>query len=250
MTAQAQVCTPNPLYLALGIPGVYPNPQMQSAIASGSQGQPYTETFTLAVPADTTIDLSPYIGFPFPPVTVAVNFQEVTGFTGLPSGINYQCDQANCQWIGGADGCVRLSGTPTQGGLFDVGMETGYNITVPGAVPVIGGQALTIPFPGLNWDMDVTAVGVADPHANGFVLAQNAPNPFSGTTTIAFQAPKPSSVRFEVIDLNGRVLHATDHRASAGANSITFDASTFAAGIYLYRISSGDSYVIRKMMVE
>jgi hypothetical protein len=247
---KAQVCTPNPLYVLAGIPGIYPNPLIQSSLASGNQGQPYTETFTMMVPQDTTIDLSSYIGFPFPAITVSVNFQEVTAITGLPAGVNYTCDLSNCQWVGGTNGCIRLSGTPTQGGTFPIGMTTGYNVTVPQNVPVIGGQALTIPVPGLSWDMDITAVGIEDAKANALSIFQNAPNPFHGTTTITYHALKPMAVQFVVTDLTGRVLHDVQVRANLGDNSIQFDATDLAPGIYLYRLSNGEKSATSKMVVE
>jgi hypothetical protein len=249
--AQAQpVCSPNPLYVLAGIPGIYPNPAIQPTLASGDQGVPYTETFTIMVPPDTTIDLSALIGFPFPPISVSVNYQEVSAITGLPSGLNYQCDPVNCQWIGGQNGCAKISGTPTQGGTFPVGMTSVYNVTIPQSVPVIGGTTQNIPIPGLDWTMDVTAVGVADQQADAFWIAHNAPNPFHGTTAISFNSPKPSTIAFEVTDLTGKLLHAETIRASAGANTFSFDASTFTPGIYLYKLSNGTQSAVSKMVVN
>jgi hypothetical protein len=151
--AHAQVCTPDPTALFLGIPGIYPNPAITSNLTAGNQGQAYSETMTIMVPQDTTIDLSAFIGFPFPAISVSVNFQEVTAITGLPTGLNYTCDLSNCQWGGGVNGCIKLDGTPTQGGSFNVGMSTGYNVSVPQQVPVIGGSAITIPIPWFELDI-------------------------------------------------------------------------------------------------
>jgi hypothetical protein len=229
--AKAQVCTPDPLVLLAGIPGVYPNPLITSNLAAGDQNVPYTERFTMVVPEDTTIDLSSYIGFPFPAITVSVNYQTVTAITGLPSGLNYTCDLSNCQWAGGINGCIQVAGTPTQGGTFNIGMTTAYNVTVPQQVPVIGGSAIDVPIPGLGWTMDVTAVGVRDAQTNSLWIAQNAPNPFHGTTKITYHAPKPSAIQFVVTDLMGKVMHTEQMRATAGDNTISFDATDLAAGI-------------------
>jgi Secretion system C-terminal sorting domain len=248
---QAQVCIPNPLYVSLGIPGVYPNPAIQNSLASGNQGAAYVETFTIVVPQDTTIDLSALIGFPFPAVSVSVNYQEVTAIAGLPNGLNYVCAPANCQFPGGTDGCIKLSGTPTQGGTFNVSMATAYNVTVPGAVPVIGGSAISVPFPGgLNWSLDINGVGVKDQQTNAFWIAHNAPNPFNGTTVISYNAPKPATISFEVTDLAGKRLHTETVRAIAGINELSYDASGLAAGIYLYKLSNGDQSVTSKMVVH
>jgi hypothetical protein len=252
-TARAQVCTPDPLALLAGIPGVYPSPLPplnQTALASGQQGDPYSQTFTFVVPADTTIDLSSVIGFPFPPVTVSVNYLQVSGITGTAPGLNYACDPSNCQWPGGSNGCALLSGTPTQSGVFNVVMSAAFNYSVPQQVPVIGGQAIDIPFPGLEWTQDIAAVGVQDQQANNLWISQNAPNPFHGTTKITYHAPKPSAVEFTVMDVTGKVMHTETLRATAGDNTFSFDATDLAGGIYLYRLSNGEKTAVSKMVVE
>jgi hypothetical protein len=251
--AKAQVCTPDPLALIAGIPGVYPSPLPplnQDQLAAGQQGDPYSQTFTFLVPADTTIDLSSYIGFPFPPVTLSVNYLAVTGITGAAPGLNYACDPANCQFPGGSNGCALLSGTPTQGGLYNVVMNAAFNYSVPQQVPVIGGQALDIPFPGLEWEQNIQAVGVKDVQSNSLSIGHNSPNPFHGVTQISYNSPKPAAISFVVMDLTGKVMHDAQVRAVAGENVISFDATDLAAGIYLYRLSNGEKSVTSKMVVE
>ncbi len=247
--AQA-VCAPDQLALLAGIPGIYPNPLIQSSLASGDQNVPYSQTITFIVPADTTIDLSALIGFPFPAINVSVNFQEVSAINGLPNGLNYACSPANCQWVGGSNGCLKISGTPTEGGTFNVGLSTGYNVTIPGSVPVIGGSAQTIPIPGISWTQDITAVGVEDQQANAFWIAGNAPNPFHGTTTIKFNAPKPATISLNVTDLTGKRLHTESMRAVMGINLFSYDASSLAPGIYFYTLSNGEKSATGKMVVR
>jgi hypothetical protein len=250
--SQAQtVCIPNPIYVSLGIPGVYPNPLIQANLTDGEQNVAYTEFFTTIVPADTTIDLSAYAGgFPLPAVTVSVNYQEVTALDGLPTGLNYVCDPSNCQWVGGTNGCIKLSGTPTQAGTFTVSMSTGYNVSVPQGIPVLGGTALTIPIPGLSWGLNIIGVGVDNQDPNALHITQNIPNPFHGTTTIRFTAPKPTKVDLTVTDLAGRVVSTQQFAATVGSNALTYDATALPAGIYLYRLSDGAKSVTSKMVVE
>jgi hypothetical protein len=251
LSAKAQtVCQPNQIFAAIGIPGVYPNPIQQSSLAPGVQGSPYSQVFTFIVPADTTIDISALIGFPLPPVNVSVNYQEVTGMSGLPNGLNYQCDLSSCQWPGGINGCALLSGTPTQNGLFTVGMTTGYNVNIPVGVPVLGGQAVTIPIPGISWDMDITATSAADLKADQFSISQNGPNPFHGTTNILFNAPRPASIEFVVTDLSGKQVHAETFRATTGVNTLVFDATDLVPGVYIYQLSNGEKAVNSKMVVQ
>ena len=247
--AQA-VCTPDPFALLAGIPGVYPNPLIQSSLTPGDQNVAYSQTITVVVPADTTIDLSPLIGFPFPAINVSVNYQSISAVNGLPNGLNFVCDPSNCQWAGGTNGCLKISGTPTQSGTFNVSLSTGYNVTIPGAVPVIGGTAQTIPIPGISWTLDITAVGVEDQQADAFWIADNAPNPFHGTTMIKYNAPKPATIALDVTDLTGKRLHTESMRAVTGLNEFSFDATGLAPGIYLYTLSNGEKSVTHKMVVQ
>ena len=129
-------CTPNPIFTSLGLPGVYPpaiqipNLPLPLGIADGNLGSNYSQTLTLVVLEDTTMD----VGFLLPTAAVAamsaagisttmtVDVNHVTfDVQGLPTGINYQCDiPNNCQYPSSIDGCIQLYGTPTIAGTFSV----------------------------------------------------------------------------------------------------------------------------------
>jgi len=246
----SQSCTPDQIAVLIGLPGVYPNPVQQSALPSGSVGTAYSERITIITLADTTIDLSAIIGFPVPPVTASVNYQEVTNVTGLPSGMSYSCNPSNCLIPGDSSGCVALTGTPTQGGTFTVGLTTGINIAVPSSVPVLGGQNITVPVPGISWDLEITSsAGVVDAVNRGFTLGQNVPNPVSGSTDIHFTTTKPAIMELTVMDLAGRVVAQQSQRAFVGEQVIRFDATSLEAGVYLIRLSNGQASQTRKMVV-
>jgi len=158
---------------------------------------------------------------------------------GLPTTITTSTDGASTFTVD-----YSLSGT------FNVGMTTGYNVTVPQQVPVIGGQSITIPIPGLGWTMDVTAVGVQEQRENSLWISHNAPNPFHGATTITYHAPRPSDVTMTVTDLLGKVVSVSSSRATVGDNAIRFDANGYTPGIYLYTISNGSQAATGKMVIE
>ena len=70
-------------------------------------------------------------------------------------------------------------------------------------------------------------------------LAQNYPNPFNPTTTIDYQLPTISQVKLTVYDLLGReVATLIDDVKGAGTHSVTWDASQFASGAYLVRMTA------------
>lgn len=242
-------CTPDQIAVLIGLPGVYPNPIQTSNLEPGTQGVPYSETLTIITVADTTIDLSAQVGFPVPPVTVSIDYQIINSIDGLPSGLTYACNPANCEVPGDSSGCVGISGTPDTSGVFNIVMDTEIGFEVPATVPIIGGQTIEIPIPGVSWDMDVDPVGIEELRDDVFSVAQNGPNPFSGTTTIFYNAPKPAKVAFEVFDLTGHKLYSNVERAHAGQNEIVFDATGYTPGIYLYTLSNGQAMVTHKMVV-
>ena len=84
----------------------------------------------------------------------------------------------------------------------------------------------------------------------GFVLSQNYPNPFNPSTTINYSLAQSNNVTLEVFSIQGqRVATLVNGVQSAGTHSITFDASNLASGMYTYRLTSGTSVIVKKMML-
>ena len=83
-----------------------------------------------------------------------------------------------------------------------------------------------------------------------YKLNQNYPNPFNPTTTISFQLPVTSYVTLKVYDILGNEISSlVDETKSPGSYSISFDGSTLASGMYLYRLYAGNYSQVRKMVL-
>jgi len=83
-----------------------------------------------------------------------------------------------------------------------------------------------------------------------FELLQNYPNPFNPATLIQYALPQPAVVRLEVYNMIGRrVALLVDGQKSAGWHEISFDASSLASGIYIYRIQAGSFVETRQMVL-
>jgi len=78
-----------------------------------------------------------------------------------------------------------------------------------------------------------------------------SPNPFNPITTIIFDLPVASEVRFDVYNLIGaRVgIGLEPTQFSAGSHSITFDGSNLSSGIYIYRLEADRCKVEGKMIL-
>ncbi len=80
-------------------------------------------------------------------------------------------------------------------------------------------------------------------------LEQNEPNPVRDRTNISFNLPKAGAYELTVYNVAGQAVGWMAGQGRAGANSITWDAGNIAAGIYLYRLKSGDQNAARKLVV-
>jgi hypothetical protein len=85
---------------------------------------------------------------------------------------------------------------------------------------------------------------------NGFSLLQNYPNPFKSSTQIEYSIPQSGTVILKVYNLLGQeVITLVNQKQKSGSYSITFDASTLASGIYMYRIEVNGFYLTKKMVL-
>ncbi|MEN9839403.1 MAG: hypothetical protein RL177_882, partial [Bacteroidota bacterium] len=79
-------------------------------------------------------------------------------------------------------------------------------------------------------------------------LSQNYPNPFNPSTTITYTVPEEMRVRLDVYDILGRrVATLVDQSQNAGRYQVQFDMTRYASGVYLYRIVTGESTLVKKM---
>lgn len=238
-------CSPNPAFTG---PGIYPLPS--SPLPSGTVGTPYAQVLTVNVPQDTTINLSSLIGFPVPPVTVTVNSQTIGAITGLPTGLTATPNPVSGLLSGGSSGCIDISGTPTTSGQYIISIPTTLNITVPASVPVIGGTNQDVPGQ-VPYNMEVMgATAIGDANSTGFTLSQNVPNPAHGYTVIRYSLAEVSNVTLEILDLQGRVVYKTASAAVSGEQQFRINVTTFAPGIYLYRLNNGNKSLVNKMVIE
>jgi len=82
-----------------------------------------------------------------------------------------------------------------------------------------------------------------------FSLMQNYPNPFNPVTKISFAIPKKAKVNLSVYDILGRqITTLADDYKEPGSYEYRFDASSYASGVYVYRLTT-DNFVVSKKML-
>lgn len=97
-----------------------------------------------------------------------------------------------------------------------------------------------------------TTVGIAtDPsQGSGVHLTQNIPNPVATKTKIVFEIDRPLSVKLDILDLMGNtVMVPLEGFQSAGKHSIDVDCTRLSPGVYLYRLTTGNSIQTKRLIV-
>jgi len=87
-----------------------------------------------------------------------------------------------------------------------------------------------------------------------FALSQNYPNPFNPVTVIEYALPKASDISLVIYNLRGQEVRRWDIQGQLpGNHRVTWDASSLASGVYLYRLQAGaptDGFMqMRKMLL-
>ena len=82
------------------------------------------------------------------------------------------------------------------------------------------------------------------------ILLQNAPNPFSASTTINYQIPVSDHVRLVVYDAHGREIKTLVNKyQNIGSYTVGFDGNGLPCGMYYYQLSIGPVMKANKMLL-
>jgi hypothetical protein len=75
------------------------------------------------------------------------------------------------------------------------------------------------------------------------------PNPVTGTTTVGFRLEAPGVARLVVIDAAGREVASIERSFATGPQTMLWDASSLPAGIYFYRLTTGEEIASGSIVV-
>ena len=252
-------CSPDFLYTSLGLPGVFPpaiqipNLPLPLGISDGTVGVNYSQTLTMIVPQDTTLD----IGFLLPSAAVAamnlagisttmtVDINHVSfDVQGLPNVVSYQCDISSCQYPSNSDGCIQLSGTPTIAGTFSVPVNMTVNIQLPSInIPLygtVGGMGQDIPaFAAQTYDLLINQSTFLEGSYN---TTRIYPNPTNSICNIEFN----SSKKIRVFNSIGELIYYSNDFL----DRFVFSGSYFGKGIFILESFDKDSYEQHKLIIN
>jgi hypothetical protein len=104
--------------------------------------------------------------------------------------------------------------------------------------------------PGSWGPVLVSIEELSDGISDGFMLAQNYPNPFNLSTKILFAVPSPGPISIKVYNTFGKeVATLLDTHITPGQYSITWNATNFANGVYVYRMHAGDFVETKELIL-
>jgi len=91
-------------------------------------------------------------------------------------------------------------------------------------------------------------IAVEDDAQAAFAVAQNSPNPFNPTTSIAFTVSAEGHVTVDIYNVAGQKVDTlVNGMMSTGRHSVVWDATGFSNGVYFYTVKSGDLSRTMKM---
>lgn len=90
----------------------------------------------------------------------------------------------------------------------------------------------------------ISTIGVEDHSSSTDAVSQNFPNPFSATTTIAYNLNEPNG-KLIVTDISGKIV--SEHPLSSTSGQITIGNLT--PGVYFYSLHANDVMISRRKMI-
>jgi hypothetical protein len=93
------------------------------------------------------------------------------------------------------------------------------------------------------------AMGVNEISTNAFTF-ENYPNPTHDITYFNVDMKENANLVLNVYNNVGQMVYTSENRFNTGRHLVSVDASSFASGLYLYTIKSGDSVIGGKFTKE
>ncbi len=137
--------------------------------------------------------------------------------------------------------------TPEAGAAFGSAVNVNAGIAVVGSPQYDGsaadaGAAFLFGVPTTSAEDDATA--------STFRLDAPYPNPFTTATTFAYSLDKPAEVTLAVFDVLGREVVTVERGLRpAGQHTVPWTAARLPSGIYVVRLSAGDTSVTRRLVL-
>lgn len=230
--ANAQ-CTPD---LSLVTTGVYP-----AVLPAARVGQTYAEILQFHVTKDTMVTI-PIFG------TTKANVDSFTivQVNGIPNGMSFQCNTANCTIPGGGNGCADIKGNPTQKGVYP--LEIVLKIKV--SIGILGSQTVYDTLTAYSLIVN-SPVSIKNANQNENFNYQIFPNPIvNNQFNLSVWNKNSSNCTVKVYNIQGALVAMQLVNLNAGFNQQNIQLDGIAKGIYLLQIKNENNQFHEKIVVE
>ncbi len=199
----------------------------RDSLTTGMANHAYTDDVSFVMPPSVNITT---------PITATVTLRRIniTGISGLPLGLNWQCDNGTCIYLpssGQQLGAIRFCGTPLTAGYYTLTVYISADVTVSG-IGDRNGEAQTY----------TTHLRILPDTSGGNPTFTHTPagNKFCDTTTLSYNATITSSnpVKYEWSFGNGNTSTLQNPSPQTYAPSLTNYDAILKTTLYAYRITS------------
>lgn len=184
----------------------------------------YSTDINFKVPGTVTAEIDPSGQF----VGSVIQQFTVDALQGLPPGFDFACNNSNCTYLGGVNGCANIFGTTDSVAVFPVSVDVTATVLVvlfPGLPPTPVTQSVS--FDG--YKIVVGSGGQIEQIINPISLE---PNPAS-TSIVVSGLLNSSTSTLTLRDLTGKVIDVME----ATTSTTSFDLTKLSNGTYLIEVS-------------
>ncbi|MFN4083543.1 MAG: T9SS type A sorting domain-containing protein [Bacteroidia bacterium] len=214
--------------------GIFP-----ALLDTGNINQPYNQVIQYFITRDTVVN------FGGSNINAIIDSITITGVKGMPTGLSYTCHNATCTSPGGQTGCVTLSGTPTQSGIFPITVYLTIRARAfLGPVPI--GQTVSDSnsryFIAIK-PITTTSLSAATLNDKLFVYQQDELlNVF-----LTHNDPITSCV---LKDLSGKTIANTSQFNGNEFNRLSINIGNLTKGIYFLEVGSNQGFGFKKFIIR
>ncbi|MCB9308649.1 MAG: T9SS type A sorting domain-containing protein [Lewinellaceae bacterium] len=177
----------------------------------------------------------------------------VLSIEGFESGV-LKISNENFKVTDNANGLVVFSWNNAASQNLQVG-DVLFNVLVKANKSSSLVNAMSVNSTGINAEMydDVLNVrnikwSVSD-NDSKFVVHQNVPNPFKGTTAITYELPESMTTNITIFDVSGKVASSINMVGEKGVNTVQIDLLDQTSGLLYYTITAGQYTATKKMIL-
>ena len=84
----------------------------------------------------------------------------------------------------------------------------------------------------------------------GTMVVSAYPNPFSGSGQIIIESKENQTVQIHTVDISGRTIALNKINLKAGKNTISLQADSWPAGVYIIRIINDKGEKVMEKMLK